>query len=786
MNNRLPSASRVFLGSLAFGMAAAVAWSQAGGNAFDSARSAAQNVGANPGALGDAATSAGSALGSVAGAAQNGAGGAGGAPAAAVSSSTANNSNSIESNTMLTIIDKAFNVKTDEVDPENGTMVWHGHTYDLGQSRIFKSQFERYLSLPPTKDEVDYEALIDQIDSLLSAQSDPNDAVANVHKAWNLLYDAAKFEGDDHVCENIAQQVFNSWRSQDEAEAQRLASVEADRLRVQQQPQLAYVMNAAEQEGAAALASAGQTAMMNASSLTPQNLTGGSSTPAPAPANPSPPSSTGTTSGNSTSGSASSASGSDGGGGTTSGPYTILKDDHGAQRIAAGPQQHSSSAPSIPLVGAGDMAIQARTAADLEIKVKTMQASALLTGAQAKVQFQTEIVSLFLARRFQHCLIACEFYQSRFKSSAQDLDEKFRKDLVSFFGAASITDMPLTIDSIQFLSQEAVSDTKKGMESVNSNFDDHQTMAALERLEETFFLGEYLPAVSTFEKEKRDTLYQLYRLLDNARKLADEKDFEELKNVNQKIGAIAPDFHTNQITSYLQSLERMSSIALSGAMLAAANGDRRGADDGIREATSIWPLNPDIDKYSQGLRAQTDLGSRGDTLFDDAMKRGDLRTIYEHAPELSIALGADPSRLEPFKDVVKKMTAVEMYLEQEKTMAERNNSLAAWEMVANAAELAPNDVEVNKAKADLAPRVAGFAGKLDQAKRFEDQGLPAASLAQYLAAQEIYPASEIAKLGIDRVSRQLMDELRGESAPASGGSASSVVPPANTDSVIKP
>ena len=74
------------------------------------------------------------------------AGNTAGAAVQSTNASSANlqSSNSLESNTLLTIINKAFDADSgDMIDPENGTMKWKGHTYELGQMRIFRARFER-------------------------------------------------------------------------------------------------------------------------------------------------------------------------------------------------------------------------------------------------------------------------------------------------------------------------------------------------------------------------------------------------------------------------------------------------------------------------------------------------------------------------------------------------------------------------------------------------------------------------------------------------------------------
>ena len=92
-------------------------------------------------------------------------------PAASDSMTRALNINSLESGTLLKIISQAFDTNSDSINPENGTFNWKGHSYDIGQFRVFRGRFERYLALPPTKDDKAYGDTLNEITELLSTRN---------------------------------------------------------------------------------------------------------------------------------------------------------------------------------------------------------------------------------------------------------------------------------------------------------------------------------------------------------------------------------------------------------------------------------------------------------------------------------------------------------------------------------------------------------------------------------------------------------------------------------------
>ena len=130
-----------------------------------------------------------------------------------------------------------------------------------------------------------------------------------------------------------------------------------------------------------------------------------------------------------------------------------------------------------------------------------------------------------------------------------------------------------------------------------------------------------------------------------------------------------------------------------------------------------------------------------------------------------MAFLSDPVRGPQLKAVIDRMARVEIYLAQADELIAQNNAFSAWESLVGATAFAPDDVELNQRMAKLAPRVADFVGRLDQAKRYEADKHYAASLTSYLAAQDIHPASQLARLGLSRVAESIMDQVATESTP---------------------
>ncbi len=640
-------------------------------------------------------------------------------PAATESLTRAVNINSLESGTLLQVINQAFNTNSDSINPENGTMNWKGHSYDLGQFRVFRGRFERYLSLPATRDQDLYTATLDEIFKLLSTRT-ANGSQDGVVEAWKLLYRAAEFDADGGNSLGVANQIFNAWRIRDEKAAFNVTQTELQRIRRQQSAGVVYGGDVMATETGSTVADAVSSAA----------LIGGL--------------------GGGTSGSGAAAGANNGGTQT------------GSRPSAAGGQTRQQLGGALTTGPAGQL-FRARELAETEAKIKALEAAGMLSVTQAKIQFQSQIMSLFLQRRFQHALIASSFYRYIFKGSHQNL-EVGKKELSSFLPG---TDLALTVETIEFLCREAINDVNGGMAAVRANYDDNRKIAAIERLQETFFLGEYLPAVTQFEPSRKDSLFTLYRKVDEARKLADLRDYDAVIVLTEEIAALTGDFRTPEVTAAVRSAQRMSTLALNAAQQSAAAGDYNKAQEFVEKAAQLWPLNPAIKNYTENMASQADLGTQAAVFFDDAIKRDDFRRIYERRAELAVAFLNDAVRGPQLRAVIDRMARVEIYLAQTDELLAQNNAYSAWEALAAAASFAPNDVVLNQRMARLAPRVAEFVGRLDQAKRHEAEGRLAASLTQYLAAQDLHPASQLARTGLARVGEAIMTRFAAETTPAS-------------------
>ena len=396
--------------------------------------------------------------------------------------------------------------------------------------------------------------------------------------------------------------------------------------------------------------------------------------------------------------------------------------------------------------------------AETEARIIALETQSAMTGLQAKLQFQSQIVSFMLQRRFDHALVLAGFYQSIFKGSHQSL-EVGKNQLQEFFPGS---DLAFTVDSMTFIAREAINDVNKGVDAVKAAYEENRKLIALERLQEVFFLGEYLTGLNKIPAGQRRHLLDLYRSLIEAGELAESKDYIGVSDLIGEIHKLAGDFPKSRVLSAVETAKSMSDMAVFAASQYRNLGDIDKSRSELQTAIKIWPSNPAIREFQQETTKLATTGSKGVQIFDDLYKRMDRRGIYERRMDLGFALTDDTQRRPLLMKVVEQVARIDLLVNQSKELVKQGEAYAAWELLVEAAKVDPSDGPMNQARAELAPRVADFVLQIDRAERQAEDGHHAGSLAAYLAAQDIYPLSRLCRQGIQRETKALMSGLRGQ------------------------
>jgi len=587
-------------------------------------------------------------------------------------------STTLDSNTLPAMTNKAFNTDSDSVDFEEGLLHWKGRTFNLGNNRVMRARFERYLSSPDANEnELAYSQVLKEIEQRLSLINENNEAKTSekanteLFEAWKLLFKAGEFPVDNGSSLIIANLVNNAWRVRNEGKT---AAVYNDELKRQ------------------------------VTNLQNRVLQG------------------------------------------------AFWDESKAKRYVEDTKDGKTPAPPVSPNRVTQAVYDTEQLAEVKASIAALNTQTASTGIQLKLQFQSQILQFLLQRRYQHTIMGAAFYGHLFKGSQQGLVVG-EKQLAEFLPDSN---MKPTVNLLEFMAREAIRDVGIGMDTVRNTYANGDLYASLERLQETYFLGEYMPNVVQFSSEKKMNLLTLFRQTRELQKLMDFKDYNGAESVVQDVQKRASDFQASPIITIINTAKRSSNLAVLKAKQAIGIGQFDKAEQAIMEATKLWPLNPEIMQFSEKLATQSDMSNQGSRIFDEYFASGDYRKIFDKRSEFAAAVMKDPLRSAQLKDAVDKISQVEFLLAQIREALTQNNPYFAWEMILQAESVYPNDLELQRSKADVSVRASKYAQLLADAERAYTQGNQPLALLRYLDAKQIYPASKTSRIGLEKSAQALL------------------------------
>jgi hypothetical protein len=394
----------------------------------------------------------------------------------------------------------------------------------------------------------------------------------------------------------------------------------------------------------------------------------------------------------------------------------------------------------------------------IEEKIEANESYEATSRITQKLEYQSLIVQFFVQRRFQHALIANDFYRYMFSADDNALEgADALKGQV--FGDL---DVKITTSTLDALSKEAISDVESSLETIDFLLEQGEIHSATKRLMEAFYLGEYLPAIKRYPLEKKREIAAYIRDLTSLASSLEVKSFDRAEAKLKKIESYAQDFDGGKADAFIQTSKQLSNLAIQRALSAAYEQDRAGIELGLEEAVKYWPTNPGIKEFSDKLLEKTDIKDMAALDFDRFIRQDDYRAIFNDRFRFAAALALDAERNVEFLEIMKRMEVIESAMAQAHELSRIENTYGAWEVLERVYRQYPEDQELNRLRGDYAVKAAQFASVIavaEQARKREDYGQ---ALFAYLEAQKLYPASFFVEEGIQESVDSILHSKRSE------------------------
>ena len=221
---------------------------------------------------------------------------------------------------------------------------------------------------------------------------------------------------------------------------------------------------------------------------------------------------------------------------------------------------------------------------------------------QARIEFQTLMVQLFLQRRFEHVLMATRFYRHLFSDGGTTL--KVGKETEEVF--AKGTGMPPTLSTLDTLANEAMRNVHDGVDAFTFLIDQDEMESASKRLAEAFSVGEHLPDIRTLPRVTKRKALAFTQKANRLISALDVKDYSTAESLVNEIRDVAKDFDTARPLAAIETAKTLSAMHLAKAKNAAVSGDGATLEKELKEATMIWPRNPALAEISSLIFSRAD------------------------------------------------------------------------------------------------------------------------------------------------------------------------------------
>ena len=316
--------------------------------------------------------------------------------------------------------------------------------------------------------------------------------------------------------------------------------------------------------------------------------------------------------------------------------------------------------------------------------------------------------------------------------------------------------IPDTMTEIEMISQEAIDQCNRYLSAVNGHLAQSELDNAYQRLQEAFSAGENLACVRSFPRDSKQALWKYKKAVKEARAGLASKDLGKAKSAMDQLGQMTTDNPFSKEESEMGNIKTISAMHLAKAKEAAIRGDRETMNKELEEAAKIWPQNPALAESSAKMLDQLNQQVQGKEDLKKLLEQKNFKYIMDEKAKFLAVAADDPALLEKLKNVLEQQGKALSWKARVEELLKRNDPYGAWEEAEKGIIDHPESNDLMKLRSDAAVKCPEFVDKIEKARIATVRQDPAAALAAYLVARQIYPQSTLAREGIDSLSKQLL------------------------------
>jgi hypothetical protein len=316
--------------------------------------------------------------------------------------------------------------------------------------------------------------------------------------------------------------------------------------------------------------------------------------------------------------------------------------------------------------------------------------------------------------------------------------------------------IPDTMTELEMISQEAIDQCNRYVSAVRGHIVQNELENAFERLQEAFAVGEQLASVRSFPREYKQQLWKYKKAVKEARAGLASKDLGKAKLAMDRLGQMTTDNPFSKEESEMGNITTISAMHLAKAREAATRGDRETMNKELEEAAKIWPQNPALAEASAKMLDQLNQQVQGKEDLRKLLQQKNYKYIMEEKARFLAASSDEPVLLEQLKNALETQGKALAWKARVEELLKRGDPYGAWEEAEKGISEHPENTDLMKLRSDASVKCPEYVDKIEKARSAESKDDPAAALALYLAARQIYPQSALARDGIASLAKKLL------------------------------
>ena len=372
-----------------------------------------------------------------------------------------------------------------------------------------------------------------------------------------------------------------------------------------------------------------------------------------------------------------------------------------------------------------------------------------ISEVQAKIEYQALILQFAVQRRWEHVLIATRIYRRLFRDGDGVIEIKKDSDADKML--AKGLGLTPTVTSLDMFANEVLREVDEAVVAFEFLADKNELETASKRLAEAFFIGEYLPRIRTLDREKKMKVQSFVRDADSLLSAMDVRDYKNANEIIERMRGQALDFNYSKAKAGIEFYTNMSNTSIAQAKIAAQKGNTDEYKKQMQMAIEAWPLNPQIKEQNDLFASIADVQVTTLNELDTLLAQGNKREIMKNRGRFIAAVQNDQKRTQQLENILNDVLLLEQEIAIIKGLNDNDNPWGAWEIARNAQEKFSDDNELLKLSVELGEKVSPFVRVIKRAEKLEDEKHNGMSLTWYLKAKSIYPKSNYAKDGMNRL-----------------------------------